>query len=256
MENITQLLSNMAAGDKSARDALFTSAYQELRYLARARLRDGGRNTELDATSLVSECYLRIVRVGKLPIEDRRGFFCYASRVMRSVIVDTARGRLAERRGGGLSPLTLTTELVEDLANGEQTSVRIHEALLELEQAGGRLAQVAEMRYFGYNEREIAEALGITERTVQRDWEKARAILRAVLKQMSRAPRVLEILAPEAEEDGPLRLAQLGRCFDCRHFLESPANQIEILELASVSLVDGFHRYLHRCVRASRSRRE
>jgi len=180
---ITQLLDRMEVGDGSARDALFTGAYEELRRLAHSRLRDGGRNIVLDTTSLVHESYLRFVKVGKLGIEDRRGFFRYASRVMRSVIVDSARERLAERRGGGLSPLTLTTQLVENLANGEQTILRVHEALEVLAQAGARLAQVAEMRYFGgYSEREIAEALGLTERTVQRDWEKARGILRAALK--------------------------------------------------------------------------
>jgi RNA polymerase sigma factor (TIGR02999 family) len=137
----------------------------------------------LDTTSLVHESYLRFVKVGQLRVEDRRAFFGYASRVMRSVIVDSARERLAERRGGGVSLLTLSTQLVENLADDEQTILKVHEALGELEQADARLAQVAQMRYFGgYSEREIAESLGLTERTVQRDWDKARAILAAALK--------------------------------------------------------------------------
>jgi len=172
----------MGAGEEAARDALFTAAYEELRRLANSRLRDGGRNTLLDTTSLVHECYLRFVRVGQLRIQDRRAFFGYASRVMRSVIVDSARERLAERRGGGLVPLTLTTRLLEQPAEGEDWILKVHEALEVLAQADARLARVVEMRYFGgYSEREIAETLQVTERTVQRDWEKACAILRVAL---------------------------------------------------------------------------
>jgi RNA polymerase sigma factor (TIGR02999 family) len=183
MGQITELLVRMQAGDEAARDALFAAAYDELRRLAGSRLRDGGRNTLLDTTALVHECYLRFVKVGQLRIEDRRAFFGYASRVMRSVIVDSARERLAECRGGGLSPLTLSTELVEGLADSDETVLKVHEALDDLAQADARLAQVVEMRYFGgYSEREIAETLEVTERTVQRDWEKARLILGAALK--------------------------------------------------------------------------
>ena len=183
MPQITQLLAQMHAGDARARDALFAAAYGELRRLARSRLRDGGRNTLLDTTALVHESYLRFVSAGELRAEDRRAFFGYASRVMRSVIVDTARERLAERRGGGLAPLTLSTEIIANIADGEDTILEVHEALDVLAQADARLAQVVEMRYFGgYSEREIAETLGVTERTVHRDWEKARMILSAALK--------------------------------------------------------------------------
>jgi RNA polymerase sigma factor (TIGR02999 family) len=182
VEQMTQLLARMHAGDEGARDALFAATYGELRRLARSRLKDGGRNTVLDTTSLVHECYLRFVKVGELRVEDRRAFFGYASRAMRSVIVDSARERLAESRGGGQKALTLNTELVENLSHGEQAILNVHEALQVLEQADERLARVVEMRYFGgYNEQEIAAALGLTERTVQRDWEKARGILGAAL---------------------------------------------------------------------------
>jgi RNA polymerase sigma factor (TIGR02999 family) len=183
MPQITQLLEQMHAGDAQARDALFAAAYGELRRLARSRLRDGGRNTLLDTTALVHESYLRFVSAGELRAVDRRAFFGYASRVMRSVIVDTARERLADRRGGGQAPLTLSTEIVANLTDGEDTIIEVHEALEVLAQADARLAQVVEMRYFGgYTEQEIAETLGVTERTVHRDWEKARMILSAALK--------------------------------------------------------------------------
>jgi RNA polymerase sigma factor (TIGR02999 family) len=178
MTQITQLLGRMHGGDAAARDALFAAAYEELRRLARARLRDGGRNTVLETTGLVHECYERFVRAGELRAEDRRAFFAYASQVMRSVILNSVRERQAQRRGGDLQQLTLSTELIANLGEGEETILRVHEALEVLAQADARLAQVVEMRYFGgYSDGEIAETLGVTERTVRRDWAKARAIL-------------------------------------------------------------------------------
>jgi|SRR5437870_1900757 len=182
-ERLTVLLSRMQGGDRAARDALFAAAYRELRRLAHSRLHEGGRNTVLDTTALVHESYLRLVRTGELKIEDRRAFFGYASQVMRSVIVDSARARLAERRGGNAQKLTLSTELAQDLAQDEEGIVQIHEALQELEKADARAAQVVQMRYFGgYSNEEIAETLDITVRTVQRDWEKAKVLLQAILK--------------------------------------------------------------------------
>jgi RNA polymerase sigma factor (TIGR02999 family) len=183
LRQITELLGRMRAGDVGARDAVFAAAYEELRRLARARLRDGGRNTVLATTSLVHEAYLRFVHSGELRAEDRRAFFAYASQVMRSVILNSVRERKAERRGGDVPFLTLSTELVDDLAADEDTILKVHEALEVLQQADGRLAQVVEMRYFGgYSEQEIAETLEVTERTVRNDWQKARIMLMAALR--------------------------------------------------------------------------
>ena len=181
-ERLTVLLSRVTAGDPAARDALFAATYPELRRLAHSRLYGGGRNTVLDTTALVHESYLRLVQTGALKLEDRRAFFGYASQVMRSVIVDSARARMAERRGGDLQKMTLSTDLAGNLQPDEQGIVQVHEALQELEQADARAAQMVQMRYFGgYSDKEIAEALGVTERTVQRDWEKAQMLLRVVL---------------------------------------------------------------------------
>ena len=183
MTRITQLLERMHAGDAGARDALFAAAYEELRRLARARLRESGRNTVLETTSLVHECYLRFAGAGELRAEDRRAFFAYASQVMRSVILNSVRERQAERRGGEAPQLTLSTEIAASLAGDEETILRVHEALEVLEQVDARAAQMVQMRYFGgYSDKEIAETLDITERTVQRDWEKARVLLQAILK--------------------------------------------------------------------------
>ena len=183
-ERLTVLLARAGDGDRAARDALFAAAYPELQRLAHSRLHSGGRNTVLDTTALVHESYLRLVQTGQLTFDDRRAFFGYAAQVMRSVIVDSARARLAERRGGDVQHLTLSTDLGQDLAQPDAGILQVHEALQELEQADARAAQMVEMRYFGgYSDREIAETLGITERTVQRDWEKAKMLLRVILDQ-------------------------------------------------------------------------
>jgi len=183
MTEITQLLRQARTGDAGARDALFAAAYPALESLARVRLRDGGRNTLLDTRGLVHESYLRYVRSGALRAEDRRAFFAFASQVMRSVIVSNARERAAEKRGAGRQPLTLSTQVEEQLPAGEDEILRVHEALDEIASLNARMAQVVEMRYFGgMTEPEIAEALGVTDRTVRRDWEKARLLLREALK--------------------------------------------------------------------------
>jgi RNA polymerase sigma factor (TIGR02999 family) len=183
LNQLTELLGRVQAGEAGAREALFASAYPDLRRLARARLREGRRNTLLDTTCLVHEAYLRFLQGGKLRAEDRLTFFAYASHVMRSVIVTYVRKRLAQKRGGSWRPLTLSTHVALGVVDGEEAILRVHEALEALETAEPRLASVVEMRYFGgYSEREIAETLEITERTVQRDWEKARVMLAAMLE--------------------------------------------------------------------------
>jgi len=183
MGDISELIRRVNASEPGAQDQLFAAAYGELRKLARARLHDGGRNTYLDTTALVHESYLRFLSVGPLRSDDRRAFFAYASRVMRSVIIDAVRERQAERRGGDLDRLTLDTQLGDQLPAGENELLQVNEALEVLAQAEPRLAKVVEMRYFGgYTEAEIADALDLTERTVRRDWDKARLLLGAMLK--------------------------------------------------------------------------
>ena len=183
MANLTELIKQVGDGSREARDALFAAAYTELRKLARSRLRDGGRNAVMDTTALVHESYLRLLKVGQLRVEDRRAFFAYSSKVMRSVIIDSVRERQAERRGGDLVEMTLDTQIAANLPAGEAEVLNVHDALLALEEAEPRLAKVVEMRYFGgYSEAEIAEALDLNERTVRRDWEKARLLLMASLR--------------------------------------------------------------------------
>ncbi|MET0292886.1 MAG: ECF-type sigma factor [Steroidobacteraceae bacterium] len=180
MDELTRLLE--AAHDDAGVDsaALFRAAYGELRQLARARLAGGAPLTLIDTTVLVNECWLRLADRETLQVDTRRRFFAFASEVMRSVIVDEVRRRNAAKRGGGLPEVTLETELGSLIADDEV--LRVDEALRSLAALEPRLAQVVEMRYFaGMTETQIGETLGLTERTVRRDWEKARLLLRDLL---------------------------------------------------------------------------
>jgi len=161
--------------------ALSATAYEDLRRLAKSRLKSNGPLTLLDTAGLVSDTYRRLALQHNLRIESRAHFLAYCSHIMRSIIIDLIRERNAARRGGGTPKITLSTSLGEALAN-EDEPLKVDDALAELARLEPRLAQVVEMRYFGgYSEEEIAEALGITTRTVQRDWQKARVLLRAML---------------------------------------------------------------------------
>lgn len=180
---LTELISAAKRGDRQAAGEAFSLLYDELRSLAHAKLRRHPSMTLLDTTSLVHESYLRLVGAQSLPIEDRHHFFTYAARVMRSVIIDFARARQAERRGGNADHVVLDTDIGASAAAPENDVLRVHEALEVLAQADQRLAQVVEMRYFGgLTEPEIAQALDLSERTVRRDWEKARLLLFAALR--------------------------------------------------------------------------
>ena len=178
---LTQLIRRSRAGDVEACDALFAATYADLCRLARARLRAGRRDGTLDTRALVHESYIRFAGAGQLTLEDRVHFLRWASRVMRSVIVDLARRRTAERRGGGAAHQSLDAD-PHAPAPGSDDILRVHQALDRLAALDGRMARVVEMRYFaGLTEAEIALALSVTTRTVRRDWEKARVLLREAL---------------------------------------------------------------------------
>jgi len=181
--DLTDLIQRAAKGDARAADELFAVTYDDLRRLARMRLRSGGRNTLLDTGSLVQESYLRFATAGRLHLDDRIHFMRWAGRVMRSVIVDLARRRKAGRRGGEAAHVALTEHLAPSPLPPEDEILGVHEALDKLASFEPRLAQVVELRYFGgLTELETAEALGVTDRTVRRDWEKARLLLREALR--------------------------------------------------------------------------
>jgi RNA polymerase sigma factor (TIGR02999 family) len=183
MTEITTLLQALNSGDSRAADQVIALLYDELRRLARSRLRRSGELTLLDTTALVHESYLRIQQAGKPEFEGRKHFLAYAAKAMRNIVIDIARARQADRRGGGAQHVTLDTGIGESVSAQDDEVLRVHEALEELAGVDERLAQVVEMRYFaGLTETEIAECLGVTERTVQRDWQKARLFLSIALR--------------------------------------------------------------------------
>jgi RNA polymerase sigma factor (TIGR02999 family) len=183
MGDITQLIARARSGDRAAFDGLFGILYPELRRIAHGRLARNVRDTLMDTTALVHECYLKLLSAERLTPSDRAHFLAYSASVMRSIVVDAARAGLAERRGGDAAHVTLDTGVADGVAQPEQEILDVHGALEELAQLDERLAKVVEMRYFcGMTESEIGEALGLTDRTVRRDWEKARLLLAHALR--------------------------------------------------------------------------
>lgn len=183
MGDITLLIQRAQGGDRGALDELFHALYPELRRIAHARLTRNVRDTMLDTTALVHECYVKFSQAQRLGPTDRAHFLAYSASAMRSIIVDFARAKSAERRGGDAQHVTLNTSLAEGIPAGEDEILQVHEALDELAKLDARLARVVEMRYFGgLTDVQIGDALGVTDRTVRRDWEKARLLLAATLK--------------------------------------------------------------------------
>jgi len=183
LSELTTLFDAVSGGDRSAIDRLLALMYGELHQLAHRRLSATGTAITLETTGLVHESYLRFLSAGRLRVTDRAHFLAYAARVMRSIIVDLVRKHRAERHGGGAQQVTLNTNVAENASVPEDQIIRVNDALEELAEAEPRLVQVVEMRYFGgLQECEIAEILELTERTVRRDWQKARLLLRVALE--------------------------------------------------------------------------
>jgi RNA polymerase sigma factor (TIGR02999 family) len=183
MRGVTQLIASARGGDRDALHRLFDVLYPELRRIAHRRLVRHPRDGLVDTTALVNECFLKFMQRDGLAPSDRVHFLAYSATVMRSIVVDAARAASAERRGGDVRHVTLGSELIGSIAQGAEEVLDIHAALEELARLDARLAQVVEMRYFaGMNDAEIGEALGLADRTVRRDWEKARLTLAVILK--------------------------------------------------------------------------
>ena len=188
MNEITELLGRARSGDASTVNDVYQSLYPELRRIAHSRLRQNSNHLSIDTTVLVHDTYLRFVQTRSLQATDRQHFLAYASKVMRSVVVDLIREAHAERRGGGQMDVTLNTHIASSMVDtaadrSSDEALHVHEALKQLEQIDERMAKVVEMRYFaGLNDSEIAEILGVGVRTVGRDWEKARVFLYSMLK--------------------------------------------------------------------------
>lgn len=180
---VTLLLAAAQQGQAQALDSLFKLLYPELKRIAASRMRKTDERVMLDTTSLVHECYMRLLKLEELSLNDRGHFLSYSAKVMRSVVVDLAREQHAQRRGGDMAFVTLDTAVASGLPNAEDEVLHIHEALEALGAIDPRLVKVVEMRYFiGLDNTEIAQALDVSTRTVERDWERARSFLFSALK--------------------------------------------------------------------------
>jgi len=179
---ITQWLDAARGGDRGALDRVLSTLYQELHAMARRQLAGQQAHT-LDATALVHEAYLKLIGLQTAHFDDRAHFFAYAASAMRSVVVDYARQRLAQKRGGDLHRVTELPEEVEGGLRLDEETLGLDTALTRLAAVDERLAQVVELRYFaGLSELEIASLLKRSERSIRRDWQKARLFLLASLK--------------------------------------------------------------------------
>ncbi|MBP1595751.1 MAG: sigma-70 family polymerase sigma factor [Acidobacteria bacterium] len=178
---ITQLLHAYGAGDRQAFDRMVPMVYEELRSIARRHLRRTNRGQTLDTTGLVHEVYLKFAQQEGLNLKDRGHFFAVSARAMRQIIIDRARARASGKRGRAQQPL----ELDEDIAAVEvhaEWLLDIDRVLNRLRAYNQRLAQTFECRFFaGLSEEETAEALGVSLRTVQREWQRARIWIRLEL---------------------------------------------------------------------------
>jgi RNA polymerase sigma-70 factor, ECF subfamily len=180
---ITQWLARWRAGDVAARDQLFAVVHPELRHIAASLLRRERPDHTLEPGAVINELYLRLSSGQPLPYADRAHFFAVAAQTMRRVLVDYARARVAEKRGGVRHRVPLSEAGGWDSAVSCEQLIDLDAELAALSAADARAARVVELRFFGgLHEEEVAEALGVSVITVKRDWKAARAWLAARLQ--------------------------------------------------------------------------
>ena len=174
---VTQLLRMAQQGDEEAPDKLYPLIYAELRRIARRLLRGERAGHTLDTAGLVNEAYLKLANPKQNPAEGRAHFLRIAARAMRQILVDHARRKGAEKRGGDWARTSMEEKQLGQMPRGEEM-IALDDALNRLNEVDERMRQIVEYRFFaGLSETEIAELLGVTTRTVQREWAKARAWL-------------------------------------------------------------------------------
>lgn len=184
--DITRLLTEWSQGNERAFDRLLGLVYEDLRSIAHRRLQGERQGHTLQTTDLVHEAYLRLVRTQETDWRDRAHFFAVASRVMRHVLVDYARSRSTQKRGGGRVRVTLTPA-VASVTEPVLEVLALEEALSRLAERSPRLERVVECRFFGgMSVRDTAAVLGVSNRTVERDWKRARGYLYRALDEVGR----------------------------------------------------------------------
>lgn len=175
--DITDLLKQWSAGDEHARDRLIPLVYERLHELAHQRRRSAPAETSLNTTGLVHEAYLKLVDAPHVDIPSRAHFLALASEVMRNLLVDRARGRMAVKRGGGKTPVQLYETLAVDDDHPDQ-ALELDDALRRLEAVSPRQSQLLQHRYFGgLSLEESATSMGVSLATAKRELRSARAWL-------------------------------------------------------------------------------
>jgi RNA polymerase sigma factor (TIGR02999 family) len=187
-EEITNLLKDWGGGDEAALGRLAEYVYPELRRMARRYIRNEAQGNSIQATAIVHEVYLRLIEVTKVEWQARAQFFAMAAQMMRRILVDAARARGSQKRGGAAAQVNIDeTAIVSPAA--DPSILALDEALTAFSQVAPRQAKVVELRYFGgLTEEEIVAALKISPRTVRRDWDLAKAWLGRELRNTGREP--------------------------------------------------------------------
>jgi RNA polymerase sigma factor (TIGR02999 family) len=181
--DLTALVESAERGDRAATDALFAALYQELHRMARRELAKKDAAGVIGATTLLHDAYLDISRREGTAFPDRNRFMAYAARVMRGIIIDYARNKHAQKRGGQFEITSIRTDVAAAAVPDAAMLSRMSEALNELATVDERLARIVDLKFFcGFSFGDIAAMLRLSERTVQRDWEKARIYLHHVLR--------------------------------------------------------------------------
>lgn len=180
--DITSLLASAERGDRSAADAVFAALYDELHRMARRELSKRGFGVTLGVTTLLHDAYLDISKREGAAFPDRNRFMGYAARVMRGLIIDYVRSRHAQKRGGQFEITSIKTDVAAVLPDAAELS-HLSDALDQLATVDDRLSKIVDLKFFcGFSFGDIAAMMGVSERTVQRDWEKARIYLHRVLR--------------------------------------------------------------------------
>jgi RNA polymerase sigma factor (TIGR02999 family) len=186
-EQITRWLADWQHGDENARDQLFEVVHPQLRQVAAHYLRGERADHTLEPNALVNELYLRLLGAQPITYRDRAHFFAIAARTMRRILIDHARERVAEKRGGVKERVSLSAVDGWHPVEQHEDILALDELLAKLETADPRAARVVELRFFGgLNEAEVAEVLSVSAITVKRDWKVARAWLMSRLESRRR----------------------------------------------------------------------
>jgi RNA polymerase sigma-70 factor, ECF subfamily len=177
-QQITQWLTEWRLGDERARDRLFELVQPHLRQIASRVLRHERRDHTLEPNALVNELYVRLLGVEPITFQARSHFFAIAAQTMRRILIDHARARVAEKRGGAQQRISLSAVEQWSPVTQHEDLLALDDALAKLETLDARAARVVELRFFGgLTEDEVADVLGVAEITVKRDWKAARAWL-------------------------------------------------------------------------------